>query len=180
MGIEAEVLPSNVGEDVDIPDPDYLVIALALRKAAQVARRRPSAIIIGADTTVAIDGVILGKPRDPDEAAAMLRRLSGRTHVVHTGVALIEHRSGRVAWGVEKTRVTFAKLLQVEIDAYVATRSPFDKAGGYGIQDDLGALLVERIEGDYYNVVGLPLRRLYELLVCSFADRIVLADGSRY
>ena len=180
MGIDAEVLPSNVGEDADVSEPDHLVSVLAMRKARQVARRRPSAITIGADTTVVIDGVILGKPRDAEEAAAMLRRLSGRTHAVYTGVALIEHRSGRLAWGVEETRVTFATLLQAEIDAYVATGSPFDKAGGYGIQDDLGALFVARIDGDYYNVVGLPLRRLYELFVCSFADRIVLADGSRY
>lgn len=172
MGFEAEVLPSTISEDITLSPPDAFVATLALRKARQVARRRPEAITVGADTIVVIDDEVLGKPQSHDDAVGMLRRLSGRTHVVMTGLALIEYQAGRVARGVETTRVTFASLTQAEIEAYVATGSPFDKAGGYGIQDDLGAFLVERIEGDYYNVVGLPLRLFYRLLMCKFADRV--------
>ena len=103
----------------------------------------------------------------------MLRRLSGQTHRVYTGLALAHPASGRLVAEVESTAVTFAPLSADEIEAYVATGSPRDKAGAYGIQDDLGALLVERIEGDYYNVVGLPLRRLYTMLKEHFEDCLV-------
>lgn len=172
----ATIVPSGVNEESDEPDPRVLVGELALRKAVSVAADYQSAIVLGADTTVAIDDVQLGKPESADDARQMLSLLSGRTHTVHTGIALVEMESGRQAVAVESTDVTFASLTAREISSYVATGSPFDKAGAYGIQDDLGALLVERIDGCYYNVVGLPLRRFYETLVRTFPDRLTLAD----
>jgi septum formation protein len=180
IGIEAEVIPSGVDENSDETAAEQLVRTLAIRKADTVSRLRPQAMVLGADTTVAIDGRQLGKPRSREEAIEMLETLSGRTHVVHTGIAVIERATGRRATAVESTDVTFARLTLAEVQAYVSTGSPFDKAGGYGIQDDLGALLVSGIRGDFYNVVGLPLRRFYELLVASFRDRVELSDGRRY
>ena len=141
--------------------PADIVQTIAADKADPVARAHPSALVLAADTVVAHDGDILGKPQSDDDAAATLRRLSGTTHTVFTGIALHHHETDRVVTAVEATDVTFGPLTDTEIAAYVATGSPMDKAGSYGIQDDLGALFVDRVEGDYYNVVGLPLRRLY-------------------
>jgi septum formation protein len=132
---------------------------LAREKAAAAARGGTAAI--GADTIVVIDGAILGKPRDAAEAGAMLRRLSGREHVVYTGVAVAY--AGALASGVERTLVRFRPLEEPTIAAYVATGEPMDKAGAYGIQG-YGAVLVERIEGDYFTVMGLGLGLLVELL----------------
>ena len=129
------------------------------------------ALVLAADTIVVLDDQILGKPASDEEASHTLRRLSGRTHTVYTGYA-VRHR-GRTVLGHRATHVTFAELSDTEIARYVATGSPLDKAGAYGIQDDLGALLVERIEGDYSNVVGLPLRAVYETLRDPFADLLV-------
>ncbi len=145
--------------------------AVALRKARAVPA--PGALVLAADTVVVLDGQVLGKPADADQAAATLRRLSGRTHEVVTGLALAA--GGRETTAHETTRVTFAALTDAEIAAYVATGSPLDKAGSYGIQDDLGALLVERIDGDYFNVVGLPLRRLYDTLRRFVPDLVTVA-----
>jgi MAF protein len=116
---------------------------------------------VAADTIVVVDGDILGKPRDRAEAAAMLRRLGGREHVVHTAIAVAF--GGRMASGVEATRVWFRTLDEPTIEAYIATGEPLDKAGAYGIQG-FGAVLVERIEGDYFTVMGLGLARLVDLL----------------
>ena len=102
----------------------------------------------------------------------MLRQLSGSTHIVHTGIALVHKQSERIVSVVESTEVTFGRLTETEISNYVKTGAPLDKAGAYGIQDDLGALFIEQIHGDYYNVVGLPLRRLYTLLKEHFSDLI--------
>ena len=131
---------------------------LAREKAA--LRARADALVIGADTIVVIDGAILGKPRDADEAAAMLRRLSGREHQVYTGVAVAY--GGRTASGVRQTSVTFRALEEATLAEYVATGEPFDKAGAYGIQG-YGAVLVERIDGDYFTVMGLGLTLLVDL-----------------
>lgn len=131
-------------------------------KATAVSRVRPAALVLGADTVVALDGRVLGKPGTAAEAQSMLEALSGRTHEVHTGVSVAY--AGRVlVTGVETTRVTFRELSASEIAAYVATGEPMDKAGGYGIQGR-GALLVEKVEGCYYNVVGLPLSRTWGML----------------
>lgn len=171
IGMRFEVSVSDVSEEIaaDV-DPAAAAEMLALRKAEHVARRYPEAVTLGADTIVVVDGEILGKPEDAHEAAAMLRRLSGRTHTVFTGIALIHPSSGRAIQAVEATDVTFGTMDSNEIAAYVASGSPMDKAGAYGIQDDRGALFVKRIEGDYYNVVGLPLYRMYRILRESFSD----------
>ncbi len=173
LGLDFEVHPSDLDEKATNHRlPEQLVEQLALEKARRVATRFPEALTLGADTIVVLDGEVLNKPADEAEARAMLRRLSGRTHTVYTGVALIHPGSQREIVDYEATRVTFAPLSDAEIDAYVATGSPLDKAGAYGIQDDYGAVFIRRIEGDYYNVVGLPLHRLYCMLRNYFPDLI--------
>jgi septum formation protein len=134
---------------------------LAQRKAECVAARHQNALVLGADTIVALHGTLYGKPVDSDDAVRMLASLSGKTHNVHTGFALIDRPTGRVITGVETTLVTFRALPEEEIREYVAGGSPMDKAGAYGIQDDYGAVFVTRVEGCYYNVMGLPLARVF-------------------
>lgn len=151
----------GAGPDSPGSPPRHGVRALALDKAKRVSARRPGAVVIGADTVVVARGVRLGKPADAAEAAAMLRRLQGRTHEVWTGIAVV--RDGEQRTGAECTRVTFARLTERDIEHYVATREPLDKAGAYGIQG-LAGLFVRTIEGDYANVVGLPLARLRRIL----------------
>lgn len=153
--------------------PTELVQALAVHKAAPITDVYADALVLAADTVVELDGEVLHKPSDAAEARATLRRLSGQTHTVHTGFALEHNESSRQAIGAESARVTFGALTDDEIAAYVKTGAPLDKAGSYGIQD-LGALFVERIEGDYYTIVGLPLRRLYRCLQERFADLMTL------
>ena len=135
--------------------------ALALDKARRIAAKRPEAVVVGADTVVVARGLRLGKPRNADEARVMLQRLHGRAHEVWTGLAVMRGREQRTA--AEVTRVRFARMTAAEIDAYIATGEPLDKAGAYGIQG-LAAAFVRGIEGDYFNVVGLPLERLRRLL----------------
>lgn len=171
LGLRFAVVPSGASEAVEPGTaPAEAVERVARRKGRRVAAAHPEAIILAADTTVILDGRALGKPADEAEAHRMLRQLSGRTHEVFTGIALVHPGSGRLVSAHERTEVTFGALSDVEIAAYVSTGSPLDKAGAYGIQDDLGALLIERIRGDYYNVVGLPLRRLYVMLRDRFPD----------
>jgi septum formation protein len=162
IGIPHDVRPADLDETVW---PGEVPVAhaerLARSKAEAVAAREPGAIVIGADTIVVLDGDILGKPNDPAEAAVTLRKLSGRTHTVHTAVAV--SRNGRTVSGVESVEVTFRPLTDAQIEAYVATREPMDKAGAYGIQG-YGAVIVERVHGDYFAVMGLALGRLVELL----------------
>lgn len=150
--------------------PSEIVQSLALQKAETVADRFPEALTLGADTIVVLNNSILGKPVDEDEAREMLRRLSGNTHTVYTGLALVHPITNRQKTAFEKTDVTFASMSEEEIYTYVSTGSPLDKAGAYGIQDDRGALFISGIHGDYYNVVGLPLHRLYHLLKSEFPD----------
>ena len=137
--------------------PRHGVRALALEKARRVATRRPAALVIAADTVVVARGVRLGKPSDESEAYRMLQRLHGRTHEVWTGLAVIAGGEQRTA--AEVTKVLFARLGDAELRAYAHSGEPLDKAGAYGIQG-LAAQFVRRIEGDYSNVVGLPLARL--------------------
>jgi septum formation protein len=180
LGLAFEVHPSDVDET--IPEglsPAGAVEAIAHRKAEAVAARFPDALVLGADTVVVLDRAVLGKPATEQEAAEMLGSLSGRSHTVYSGIAVIHSASGRAAVAHEATEVTFAPLAADEIAAYVATGSPMDKAGAYGIQDDHGALLIEGVRGDYYNVVGLPLRRLYRTLQESFADLLAPAGNGR-
>ncbi len=171
LGLEVIVHPSHVEETVpDALAPETVVQLLAKHKAEAVAPTYPEALTLGADTIVVLDGDILGKPGCAGEAHAMLRRLSGRTHTVYTGFALVHPASRRAVTAFEATHVTFAHLSDEEIAAYVATGAPLDKAGAYGIQDDYGALFIPRIEGDFFNVVGLPLHRLYRILRKEFKD----------
>ena len=142
-------------------EPRHGVRALALDKARRIAMRRPDAVVIGADTVVVLRGERLGKPQDRAAAAAMLGRLQGRTHEVWTGLAVV--RGGEQRTASECTLVQFARLSAGEIEAYVASGEPLDKAGAYGIQG-LAGQFVKRIEGDYLNVVGLPLARLRAVL----------------
>ena len=173
MGIPFFCIPANVDETAEpAHKPRRLVENLALKKATSVVGRKPGALILGADTVVAYRGLILGKPSGAIEAAAMLRQLNGSTHTVYTGIALIHTDSNRKVTDVESTDVTFGRMSETEISNYVKTGSPLDKAGAYGIQDDMGAMFVKRINGDYYNVVGLPIRRLYVLLKKHFNDLI--------
>lgn len=142
--------------------PEELVQRLSAEKAAAVARRSdPDDLIIAADTVVSMDGTVLGKPEDALDAFQMLSTLSGCRHQVHTGVTV--RRGEQCVTAHEVTDVTFRSLTDVEIEQYIKTGEPMDKAGGYGIQG-YGALLVERISGDYYNVMGLPLCRLGQIL----------------
>ncbi len=164
INLEFEVEPSGVEEPVlEGVSPRDAAEGLALAKAALVASRRDSGLVVGADTVVVLGERVLGKPADGGEAAEMLRALSGRTHQVITGVAVANAATGRAVSDAVVTAVTFAVLSEDIIARYVATGEPLDKAGAYGIQG-FGSLLIERIEGCYFNVVGLPLRRLAELL----------------
>ena len=164
IGIEPQIIVKETVEQTK-GRPTSLVTANALAKAkaaaADLAGR--SGIVIAADTVVVLSGRILGKPQDEREAFAMLSALSGREHAVYSGVALIDLASSKIQAKWAKTKVSFRRLSPQEIEAYIADGEPMDKAGAYGIQGR-GALLVRKINGDYYNVVGLPLGLLYEML----------------
>lgn len=173
FGFPFTVLPSEMEEDhVPGESPSELVTRLATVKAADVAHGHAEALVLGADTVVVLDGSVLGKPKDEEEARTMLKALSGRTHTVWTGIALVHERSGRTVTHTNSTEVRMDTLSAPEIDAYVAGGSPMDKAGSYGIQDDRGALFVAGIDGDYYTVMGLPLNALYRLMLREFPDLI--------
>lgn len=137
------------------------VKALSAAKAAEVAARHPGCVVVGADTVVELDGVILGKPHSEDDAFRMLKSLSGREHRVYTGLTVA--KDGALTTQAEKTRVFFRPMTDREIRAYIATGEPMDKAGAYGYQGFAG-LFIHRIDGDYFNVVGLPLCRLNHML----------------
>ena len=142
--------------------PEQTVRELSLHKAQEVAQTcAPEDIIIAADTIVYLDGAILGKPKDHDDAVRMLTALSGREHIVYTGVAVL--RGGELRQAAEQTAVRFRALTPAEIERYIATGEPMDKAGAYGIQGR-GALFVAHLDGDYFNVMGLPLCRLCRML----------------
>ncbi|MBY0099125.1 Maf family protein [Mesobacillus maritimus] len=152
-----EISSSNVDESFS-PEltPEEAVKELASRKASFVAEKEPDAFVIGSDTVVVHEGDILGKPSDREEALFMLKKLSGQTHSVFTGVCIISPE--REIQFYEKTDVVFWELSQEEMDAYISSGEPFDKAGGYGIQG-FGSFLVREIKGDYFSVVGLPVAR---------------------
>jgi septum formation protein len=163
IGIAHEVRPADIDEShLAGETPEEHCERLARGKATVLASKvSGDAIVIGSDTIVVVDGDVLGKPEDTADAARMLRRLSGRSHTVLTAVAVA--RGGRIESGVERVAVSFRALDDAEIDAYIATREPMDKAGAYGIQG-YGATIVSRIEGDYFAVMGLALNLLVRLL----------------
>ena len=172
-GFAFEVLVSEADETIETETPGEMVEVLSERKAAAVAEEikrqgfaEESVLLVGADTMVAIDGKKLGKPKDEADAKRMLTLLSGRKHAVYTGVTFVFlDKNGRAGAHTfyEKTEVTMKPLSEPEIDRYVATGEPMDKAGAYGIQGKC-AIYIEGIEGDYNNVVGLPVARIYKEL----------------
>jgi septum formation protein len=152
-GIDETVLPNE--------EPAAYVQRLARTKAEAVANRLEEGLVLGADTTVVVADQILGQPVDESDARRMLRLLNAKWHDVLTGVAVVRI-GGETRVGYETTRVRFAEMSEQEIDWYIATREPFGKAGAYGIQGK-AALFIEEIEGDYFNIMGLPIRLVYEL-----------------
>jgi septum formation protein len=163
LGADFRVVPSEIDETLAPGSPRDAVAALALDKARAVAARVREGIVLGADTIVVIDGAVLGKPTGTADARQMLRRLSGREHEVITGIAVVDAAGGRFATTAVVSRVRMVGYGEAEIEAYVATGEPLDKAGAYAIQGRGGAL-VAALEGSFSNVVGLPLEETARLL----------------
>ena len=163
-GIEHRVVPGGVDEGADpaLP-PEALVVLLAERKARAAAHASGGDLVLGADTVVVLDGKILGKPGTTARARDSLRRLSGRSHEVYTGLFLLDPATGRSVSRFERTEVTFRRITAAEIDAYVETGEPLDKAGGYGVQGRAGEF-VHDIKGSLDNVIGLPVETLRVML----------------
>lgn len=174
VGIKPEVIASVTDESaVKGLSPEQTVMELALLKAADVARCASEGdYVIGADTIVVCGGEVMGKPASKEDAFRMLMKLSDRLHSVFTGYCVIEASSGRASVKYEETRVKFRKIEKSEARAYIETREPFDKAGSYGIQGK-GRLFVESIDGDFYNVVGLPVCALAVMLKNDFGIEIL-------
>jgi len=181
IGLEFEVVPSDADESIidgsEIPINLY-VQELALLKATDVVNKitdKENVLIIGADTVVYSDGDILGKPHNKTEAYQMMHGLSGKYHEVYTGFAVVNASTLESVCGYEKTGVKFAELDDTIINDYISTFEPYDKAGGYGIQGK-GAILVEKIDGDYLNVVGLPARKLLLALYENYGINIINSE----
>lgn len=173
MGLTFTVLPAEIEEVIEPGlTPQEAVMSLSRQKGSAVALSHPDALVIAADTIVVFDGRILGKPHSVAQAKEMLTALSGKTHHVCTGFTL--WRGQQVETGCEESEVWFRELSEEEIDRYIATGEPMDKAGAYGIQG-YGAMLVRGIHGDYFNVMGLPVCRLARLLARFGVDTLALA-----
>ncbi len=165
IGMPFTAHPSHIPEDFDSRQtPAQNAGRIALTKAVEVSKYYKDAIVVGADTIVVVGKRLLAKPVSKADAVRMLRLLSGREHIVVTAFALVDCRTGRSLVDVEHTKVRFRRIGLREIKSYVASGSPMDKAGAYGIQDDYGAVFVERIEGCFYNVVGFPLAKFHTTL----------------
>ncbi len=166
LGIRFKSFSVDLNEEIlDGEHPVQTVKRLALHKSETALKKVRSGIVITADTIVVLNKKIIGKPVNRTDAFRILSKLSGRTHTVYTGFVIADKITGKQIIGYERTSVTFRKLSPKEIKDYIATGSPMDKAGAYGIQDDFGAVFVKRIDGCYYNVVGLPLAKLYKSLL---------------
>jgi septum formation protein len=164
IGLKFKVDPSNYEENISSElEPHELAKSLSLEKAKLVAEKHMNALVIAADTFIVFEGKILGKPRTETEAKEMLETISGRQHSVITGFTIIDTENNKALSKAVETKVYIRKLSSNEIDAYVESKEPLDKAGAYAIQG-LGSVIVEKIEGDYFNVVGLPLSALTETL----------------
>ncbi|MEK7540947.1 MAG: Maf family protein [Patescibacteria group bacterium] len=164
IGLDFEIDPSNYEEDMTLKmNPAKLAEHLSLGKARDVAKRYKDAIVISADTIVAVGNEVFGKPKTPERAKYMLEKLSGRAHSIITGFTIIDTKSSKQISNSVETKVYFKNLSEQEIDSYIATGEPLDKGGGYAIQGK-AALFVEKIEGDYFNIVGLPILSLSEEL----------------
>ncbi len=166
LNLQFKILRVEVDEKIKEGEkPVQIVKRLSIDKLNKAKEKIDKGIIITADTIVVLNGKIIGKPIDEKDAERILRRLSGRTHLVYTGYSIFNSAENKTITDYEKTFVTFRKLSTKEIRDYVRTGSPLDKAGAYGIQDDFGAVFVQKINGCYYNVVGLPLTKLYQSLL---------------
>jgi len=166
LGIKFQSFSIELNEEIlDGEHPALTVKRLALHKMQAASAKLKSGIVITADTIVVLNKKIIGKPRNREDAFKILSMLSGKTHNVYTGFVIINLDKNKKIVDYEKTKVTFRKLTPKEIRDYIKTGSPMDKAGAYGIQDDFGAVFVKRIYGCYYNVVGLPLSKLYKSLL---------------
>jgi septum formation protein len=165
MGVKFKSFSVELNENIaDGEHPVACVKRLASEKMVVARSKVKSGIVITADTIVVLDKKVIGKPRNEKEAEKFLSLLSGKTHTVYTGICVVNTKSNKRILEYEKTRVEFRKIEKEEIRDYVAGGSPMDKAGAYGIQDDFGAVFVKKINGCYYNVVGLPLTKLYNSL----------------
>jgi len=165
LGISFKSFSVDIDEEVlDGEHPIATVRRLALHKSELASLKVKKGIVITADTIVVLNNEIIGKPKDEKDAYKILSKLSGKTHLVFTGFVVKNLMDGNSIVDYERTKVTFRKLTSKEIYDYIKTGSPLDKAGAYGIQDDFGAVFVEKIDGCYYNVVGLPLAKLYRSL----------------
>tara|TARA_Y100000591_G_C21824949_1_gene696071 strand:+ start:807 stop:1400 length:594 start_codon:yes stop_codon:yes gene_type:complete len=161
IGLKFEVIPSNISEDVDLKlSPKRIAEYLSKKKAERVSKAYPNKIIIGADTVVYLDKVIFGKPKDKDENYSMLKSLSGKTHNVVTGVSIAHKNRNTLITFSQITKVTVREIPNVELLHYIDNYSTLDKAGGYGIQDWF-SVWIKRIDGCFYNVMGLPLSQFY-------------------
>lgn len=165
LGINFEIFHPSILENYSGEYPITYVKHLAKEKAKAAQEYFKEKIIIAADTIVVLKHKVLEKPSSQEEAKQMLSLLSGKTHIVYTAICVINLYNGKELVDYEKTKVTFKNLLPEEIEDYVKAGTCMDKAGAYGIQDDIGAVFIERIDGCYYNVVGLPLHKLYTMLI---------------
>lgn len=164
VGLDFDVIPSGIEEDyIQGESPRKHVLRLAEAKALDVGNQHPDRWVVAADTIVYVDHSILGKPKSRDEARKMLRHLSGKEHRVLTGFSVLHLEKGRRDRGAVQTAVKVRKLTQLEMEWYVETGEPFDKAGGYAVQG-IGSFMIESIKGSYTNVVGLPLCELIQML----------------
>lgn len=163
FGLKFVVKPANIAEHIPekIKNFGRFAANLAYQKGLAVAQKTEG-IIISADTIVVCKGKVMGKPSSRQEAVRMLRMLSGKAHSVYTGLVILDTKSSKCYKVFEVTEVKFRKILSKEIDYYTGTNSPYDKAGAYGIQDDFGSTFVESLNGDYFNVVGLPVVKTYQ------------------
>lgn len=168
IGLDFEVIPSNMEEDTKEERPENIVMDLSKKKAICVADKlNEDSIVIGADTVVVVDDEILGKPKNRDDAFTMLKKLSGRWHRVYTGISVVSTKNYKVISDYESTDVFIKNLSDDMILSYIGKGECYDKAGSYAIQG-YGSIIVEKINGDYFNVVGLPISKLYDVLLKEF------------
>ncbi len=164
IGLKFEVVPSNIDEDEkSINNPRRLVKNLAMEKAKIVSQKVKDGIVIAADSVVVFNGEIIGKPKDDKDAFAILKKLSGNFHDVFTGLVVMDANNGKTLSDVVKSKVKFREIPDEEIMDYVKTGEPLDKAGGYGAQER-AAVFLESVDGCFFNIVGLPIAKLVEML----------------
>ncbi len=163
IGLKFTTIASNISEDIKITSPISFVKHLSIKKAKFVSRKEEDAVIIGADTIVVLKNEIIGKPKSLEDAINILKKLSGRTHLVITGFTVLDSKTKKSITKAVKTKVVFKKLTTEEIEEYVYSSSVLDKAGAYAIQEK-SAVFIKEIEGDYFNIVGLPIFSLYHEL----------------